>query len=390
MTAAATTRREARPERDRVARPVGVVAGRQDDDERVGRRVEPHRRPGPAGVAEGAEREEVAPARRVVRLDVPAEGAQVAVAEVPDARHRGDAGRREPAAAVAEERPGVAREVVGGAEEAGVPRHAAEGPGAGVVDLPAEEDAVLLLGRRDPRDGKASPLSDRAELRLGHPERVEDRPPRVDVERLPGHRADQLAEDLVARVGVDEPLSRGVQEAALVLPREDLGGRPEVEVHRVVGDEAAAVGEELLDGHLLPLAAPGAEGGEVRHDRVVEADPALLDERHDGGRGRDGLREGGQVEDGVDGHRLDRGRERAVAVGLPEGDLPVPADEDDGAGDLLLRDGPAMTSSMRASRAGERPTDSGATVSSGGGAAAEREAREAREDEAGAGEQKAS
>ena len=98
--------------------------------------------------------------------------------------------------------------------------------------------------------------------------------------------------------------------------------------------------EELLDGHLLPLAAPGAEGGKVRHDRVVEADPALLDERHHRAGGRDGLREGGEVEGGVDGHRLDGGRERAVAVGLPEGDLAVPADEDDGAGNLLLRDRP--------------------------------------------------
>ncbi len=221
-----------------------------------------------------------------------------------------------------------------------MPRDAAEGPGAGIVDLAAEEDAVLLLGRRDPSDGKATPFSEGTKLRIRHSERVEDRPPRVDVERLPGHRSDQLAEDLVARVGVEEPLPRGVQEPAPVLLREDLGGRSEVEVHRVVGDEAAAVGEELLDGHLFPLAASGAEGGEVRHDRVVEADPALLDERHHRAGGRDGFREGGEVERGVDGHRLDDGRERAMPVGLPEGDLSVPAHEDDGAGDLLLRDGP--------------------------------------------------
>ena len=96
--------------------------------------------------------------------------------------------------------------------------------------------------------------------------------------------------------------------------------------------------EELLDGDPLPLAPARAERREVLHDAVVEAEASLLDERQHGGRGRDALREGGEVERRVHGHRLGGRGERPVAPGLAEGDLPVTAHEDDRARDLLRRD----------------------------------------------------
>ncbi len=116
--------------------------------------VEPHRGPRPARVPDGAEREEVAAVRGEVRLDVPAEAAQVRVAVEAGPHHRGDGRRREDAAASLQHRGAEPRDVVGRREKAGVPRDAAERVRARVVDGAAADLAVDSLGRGDAGERK--------------------------------------------------------------------------------------------------------------------------------------------------------------------------------------------------------------------------------------------
>ena len=65
----------------------------------------------------------------------------------------------------------------------------------------------------------------------------------------------------------------------------------------------------------------------------------LLDEHHDAGRRRHDLGERRQIEDRVERHRLGRRHERAITERLLIEHAIAAADEHDGAGQLLLRDG---------------------------------------------------
>ncbi len=68
---------------------------------------------------------------------------------------------------------------------------------------------------------------------------------------------------------------------------------------------------------------------DVLRERIVEADGAPLDQHHDARRGRDGLGERGQIEDGVRRHRLAIRLHLAQAVRAPEDDAVVtPHDHD--------------------------------------------------------------
>ena len=65
--------RDARAQRRHVALAVRMHAVRQEDDEHPGRRIDPDRRAGEAGVPERSDRQQLAAVRRERRIDVPAE-----------------------------------------------------------------------------------------------------------------------------------------------------------------------------------------------------------------------------------------------------------------------------------------------------------------------------
>ena len=263
--------------------------------------------------------------------------AKVLVAEKARARHRGDGRGRKNAAAAREHCRAERREVVRGREEARVPRDAAEGIRARVVDGPAADLAVDALRGSDAREGHpAVPAG--PEFRVLHPEGNEDALTREFFEWKRGNLAHQLAQHFEPHVRIHEARAGGARERLPVFPFKDLFRRSDIESHRIVCREARAVRQQLFHRHLVPRAPTRCELGDVLRDAVLEADLAVLDERHDARRRRDDLCERGEVENGVEGHRLDGGDEGAMAVGLPEHDLSVPADDQDGAGAFLLRD----------------------------------------------------
>ncbi len=112
-----------------------------------------------------------------------------------------------------------------------------------------------------------------------------------------------------------------------------MPGAGEIEV----GRKAGVVGEALANGDVL--LAVRSEFGHVMSDGVVDTDLALLVELHDGSRGDKVLGERGHVEDGVFGHCFARWLKRAHAVGAMEDDLPAMPDDDDRAGQLIVRNG---------------------------------------------------
>ena len=123
---------------------------------------------------------------------------------------------------------------------------------------------------------------------------------REDVERLPGDRLDQLPEDDVPDVAVRERGARIVRRRERVDAPERLRAAAAVVGEGVVGDQAARVEEELLDGDRL--LAVRRERREVARDRRAELELALLREQVDARRRRHDLGEGREVEHGVDGH----------------------------------------------------------------------------------------
>ena len=70
-------RRDARAQRRHVALAVGMDPVRQEDDEHLRGRIDPDRRAREAGVAERADRQQLAAVGRERRVDVPAEAAHV-------------------------------------------------------------------------------------------------------------------------------------------------------------------------------------------------------------------------------------------------------------------------------------------------------------------------
>ena len=170
-----------------------------------------------------------------------------------------------------------------------------------------------------------------------HAQRYGDVALRIDLQRQAGDALHQRAErdEILVAVAEDDSRrrdGRGFEEAAQAF----LAAMPragEVEV----GREAGVVREALADGDVL--LAVGSELGNVMRDGIVDADLALLVELHHGGGGDEILGERGHVEDGVLGHRFTRGHERALTVGAMEDDMAIVADDDDRAGNLVMRDG---------------------------------------------------
>ena len=82
------------------------------------------------------------------------------------------------------------------------------------------------------------------------------------------------------------------------------------------------------------------EPGNERGDPIVHPDPAVLHQLHHARRRGDHLGQRRQVENGVERHRLDRRLDRAVADGLLVEHAIAASDQHDGAGQLLVGDGP--------------------------------------------------
>ena len=205
-------------------------------------------------------------------------------------------------------------QVVGGREESGVARDAAERPGVLVVHLATDHRTVrpgLGLRGRDPVDQSRR----RVEHRVRHPQRAGDPAGDHRVQRPSGDLLDDQAERDQAEVGVDV----GHARLGGRLDRQH-GGQPFLDrgvgaVERDPGRQPARVGEQVPDRHVV-LAVLG-EGREVRRDRLVEVDPAGLDLLHDRDR-RERLGHRGEVEDRVPPHRhLLVGRQLGLRVDVP-------------------------------------------------------------------------
>ena len=148
------------------------------------RRIDPDRGPGESRVAERSERQELAAIRRIRRIDVPAEPADVRLAgRRRRRRHPADGQRRQNARAAdraaAEQHAAVEREIRRGAEHPRVPGDAAHPPRGRIVHDAAQHLHVgplarpserrARLGRRDARHQRRR----RVERRLLHPQRQE-------------------------------------------------------------------------------------------------------------------------------------------------------------------------------------------------------------------------
>ncbi len=201
------------------------------------------------------------------------------------------------------------------------------------IDELRGRDAIALVGR-----GQVAGVF--------HAERRGDVVFGVDLERHTGDALHERAErdEVLIAVAEDDAGGRDgflFEEAAQAFLM-TVPGAGEVEV----GREAGVVGEALADGDVL--LAIGGELGEVVGDGIVDADFSLLVELHDGGGGNEVLGERGHVEDGVLGHGLARGHERALAVNAMEDDVALVADQDDCAGQLVAATAPLTMASMGA------------------------------------------
>jgi hypothetical protein len=179
---------------------------------------------------------------------------------------------------------------------------------------------------------------ERAEGGLAHAERAEDSLRRESVERLTGDAPDELAQHLVARVGIDESRPGRALERLARLSLEDLGGRAGVDLDRVVRRETGPMDEQLLDGDLRAIAAAGGDLRQESGRRIAETQLPLFDEDHHRRSRRDGLRQRGDVEDRVESHRLFLREEGAEAEGLAVEDPVLAADEHDGSRELASGD----------------------------------------------------
>ena len=155
-----------------------------------------------------------------------------------------------------------------------MPGDAAEGVGAGVVYFADHPAAFAFLRRRDARPQRvARPVG-----RVLHSQRLKDFLPREPLQRPRACGADELPQHDVAHIRVYE-----------LRPRRRLGLEVEhggqrrlraalVVGHRVVGNQAAAVEQELFDSDRL--FAAGGEQRKVFGDGVGHAQLPALGQDH--------------------------------------------------------------------------------------------------------------
>ncbi len=344
-------RRQLRPQRHGVALALGVDAVGHHHHVGRRRRIDPHRRAGEAGVAERADREQLAAVRREARIEVPAEAADVGLRRRRRRRrHPGDRQRREDAPAVqralAEQHAAEARQIVGGGEHPGVAGDAAHPPRRRIVHDAAQHrrgrcrgragHARLVrrapLRRRDPRHQRRA----RPERGVAHAERREDAFLRVAIERQPADLLDDPAEQDEVDVAVDDALVDARHRHLVDGQRQRvLGAAPGIgQVD--VGPEAGGVREQVADGDVaLPVAL---EAGDVAGHRIDQPQPAFFDQLHHAGRRRDDLGQRGRVEDRVERHRLARRQRGPRPDRLPDEDAIAVPDDDHRARQLLRGD----------------------------------------------------
>ena len=136
---------------------------------------------------------------------------------------------------------------------------------------------------------------------------------------------------VLERLGDDYPLERFlVGVLAIVVP---------------VSREATAVREQVADGHLIAVGA--APLLDVRADRVIERDPAVLDRPHQERSGGQDLGQRCEIEDGRRLHRASVRAERQTAEGLRPERLGGIADFNDSSGKREVSDGVAKDAARR-------------------------------------------
>ena len=328
----AAQRREGRPR-------VGMHAVGQQDDVRLARRVDPDGGAGEAGVAVGADGEQVAAIAGERRIDVPAQAAQdrlvgraLRLGELLDG-HRAEHAHAVQLAAV-EHHLCEARQVVGSGEHSRVAGNAAHIARGGVMHHAAQRRLVFgqLLGGRDARHQRGR----RLEHRVLHTERLEDVLARVIRDHLAAQAVHELAQQDEIDVAVDEPRARGsggrigVGQLDAVL----VAGPRNLERH--VRLQAREVRHQVADGD---VAVAALELRNVLGDLVVQPELALFEQLHQRRRGGHDLGERGAVEDRIDGHRFELRNDRPVAVGLAVNHLSVVPDDQDRARQPSLLDG---------------------------------------------------
>ena len=106
---------------------------------------------------------------------------------------------------------------------------------------------------------------------------------------------------------------------------------------RVVGDQAAGVGEQIADGE--GFLAVGGKAVEVAGDGVVEGELARLDQLHHRSGGGNGLGQRCQIKQRVAGHCFTLRLELAITKTLQPGDAIPAAYADHTAGGLTGSNG---------------------------------------------------
>ena len=148
------------------------------------------------------------------------------------------------------------------------------------------------------------------ERRVVHAERLKDAFGEELFVRLAGGDFDDAAADVDAWAVL--PFVAGLKAEGAF--GEGVGSGFERDVALLLADEAGGVGDELCDGEAVDGLAAGefgfGEGGDVFLDGVVVGELAFFFEDHQCGGG-DRLGHRHDAEEGVGGHRLLVGRDRA-------------------------------------------------------------------------------
>ncbi len=315
------------------------AVGQQDNVSLAGG-VNPNGGSGEAGMAEGADGEQLAAIAGKRRIDIPAEAAQhrlvgraLRLGELFDSRRADDAHAVQLAAV--EQHLREFCQVIGGGEHAGVSGHSAHAAGGGVMDHPAQRNLALghALGGRD----AGHQLGRRIEHGVGHAQRLEDVVVRVIRNHLPAEAMDQLAHQDEIDIAIDEVCAgraggldgvRHLQRGLVAAPRL---------VQREIGRQAGEMRHQVANGDLA-VARPGIPGCHWvmrSFRRNLPSSKSLIQ----GGGGGHHLGERGEIEDGVRRHRLHLGHHGAVAVRLSVNHLAVVPHYQHGAGEAAISDG---------------------------------------------------
>lgn len=181
------------------------------------------------------------------------------------------------------------REVVSGGEKSRVTCNAADGTRARVVRNAAKNVAKAGAGLRSGRQinffsrgNVGNPRCGRKKTRVLHAERAIKILRGIFVEALASDALDQFAEQNEIRVAVNEAVAGRIHQCLVIDFLHERVFAGERSGKRWIGRESGSVSEQHANRDLV-----FAVRGELRHvvrKRIVEANFALLEETHDGGR----------------------------------------------------------------------------------------------------------